>query len=337
MSLLSFIIWSVNPEIFPNVSWLPPRWYGLLFAIAFIIGQQIYYYIYKVEGKPEKDVETLTIFIVIGTIIGARLGHVFFYEPERFLAHPMEILMIWKGGLASHGAAIGIIVSVLIYCNYLVKINFSEFIFKKRKREGQGFLYVMDRIVIVVALGGFFVRSGNFMNSEIIGIPTHSNYGVLFARDVIDQLKYRQENVDKVFITHGSQQLENDSLGFPVDIHMVFKKGNLSEDYIKAYLTNQVKRELTGYEYIKLQIHEPENRPLDYTLSKNKNGTYEAVIHTFGIPRHPAQLYEAASCLILFFFLFYLWKKRWQLMADGRSIRRLFNRGIYLTVLLRVP
>ena len=198
MSLLSFIIWSVNPEIFPNISWLPPRWYGLLFALAFIIGMQIYYYFYKTEGKEEKDVETLAIYIVFGTIIGARLGHVFFYEPERFLAHPLEILMIWKGGLASHGAAVGIIVAVLLYCNYLIRINFNEFIFKRRKREGQGFLYVMDRIVIVVALGGFFVRSGNFMNSEIIGIPTHSNYGVMFARDVIDQLSYRQENIDKI-------------------------------------------------------------------------------------------------------------------------------------------
>jgi phosphatidylglycerol---prolipoprotein diacylglyceryl transferase len=318
MSILNFIIWSVNPQIFPDVSWLPPRWYGLLFAIAFIVGQQIYYYLYKVEGKSEKDVETLTIFIVVGTIIGARLGHVFFYEPDRFLSHPMEILMIWKGGLASHGAAIGIIVSVLLYCNYLVKINFNEFTFKRRKREGQGFLYVMDRIVIVVALGGFFVRSGNFMNSEIIGIPTHTNYGVLFARDVIDQLEFRQENVEKVFITRGDQPAASDSASFPVNIHMVFKKANMSEDYIKAYLTNQVKRELSGYEMIRMHINEPENRPLDFALSRNKNGAYEAVIHTYGIPRHPAQLYEAASCLVLFFALFFVWKERWKIIADGK-------------------
>ena len=80
MSILSFIIWSPNPEIFPGISWIPVRWYGLLFAMAFIVGQQIYLYIYKKEGKPEKDVETLTIYLVIATIIGARLGHVLFYE-----------------------------------------------------------------------------------------------------------------------------------------------------------------------------------------------------------------------------------------------------------------
>lgn len=329
MTLFSYIIWSVNPQIFPNVSWLSIRWYGLLFAIAFIIGQQIYYYFYKVEGKPEKDVETLTIFIVIGTIIGARLGHVFFYEPKRFLAHPLEILMIWRGGLASHGAAIGIIVSVFLYCRYLIKINFNEFLIKKRKREGQGFLYVMDRIVIVVALGGAFVRMGNFMNSEIIGIPTHSGYGVVFARDVIDQLEYRQENVDHVYLTHPDpgESVKNDSLHFPIDIHIVFNKGDLSADYMKAYLTNQVKRMLTGSDYVSMHINEPVNRPLDYTLIKNQAGVYEATIHTFAIPRHPAQLYESASCVILFFILFFLWKRRWQVLADGRIF------GIFLVFL----
>ena len=197
MTLLSFIIWSANPEIFPNISWIPVRWYGLLFAIAFIIGQQIYFYFYKQEGKPEKDVETLTIYIVIGTILGARLGHVLFYEPDRFLANPLEILKIWKGGLASHGAAAGIILCVLVYSNYLIRIGLSEFKIKRKKREGQGFLYIMDRIVIVVALGGAFIRFGNFMNSEIIGKPTTSDNGVVFARDVIDRLKY-ENSIDKV-------------------------------------------------------------------------------------------------------------------------------------------
>jgi len=327
MGLLSFIIWSVNPQIFPNVSWLPPRWYGLLFALAFIVGQQIYYYIYKTEGKPEKDVESLTIFIVIGTIIGARLGHVFFYEPERFLAHPMEILMIWKGGLASHGAAIGILLSVWVYCNYVVRISFNEFTVKRIRREGQGFLYVMDRIVIVVAIGGAFVRLGNFMNSEIIGIPTHSNYGVVFARDVIDQLEYGQENINKIYLSKSNDSDQSDSLKYPVDIHIEFKKGDLSTDYINAYLTNQVKRVMISSEYVKMHINEPVDRPLDYSLDKNNDGSYEAVIHTYGIPRHPAQLYESASCVILFIILFLIWKNRWRMIPDGRIF------GIFLIIL----
>lgn len=317
MALLNFIIWSVKPEIFPDISWMPVRWYGLLFAIAFIVGQQIYFYFYKVEGRSDKDVESLTIYLVLGTIIGARLGHVFFYEPDRFLAHPIEILEIWKGGLASHGAAIGILVSVFLFCNYLIKINFNEFTVRRRKREGQGFLYIMDRMVIVVALGGAFIRFGNFMNSEIIGKPTHSGYGVLFARDVIDRLKY-EDYIEKVSITHSTNKTFSDSVTCPVDLHIVFKKNNVSEEYARAYLTLQIKRILTNSEYVKLHINELENQPLAYNLVKNPSGNFEATIFTRGIPRHPAQLYESASCILLFILLFLLWKKYWKTIMDGR-------------------
>jgi phosphatidylglycerol:prolipoprotein diacylglycerol transferase len=325
MTLLSFIIWSANPEIFPDISWIPVRWYGLLFAFAFIVGQQLYFYFYKQEGKPEKDVETLTIFMVIGTILGARLGHVFFYEPDRFLANPVEIFKIWKGGLASHGASVGILISVWVYCNYLISISFNEFTIKKRKREGQGFLYIMDRIVIVVALGGAFVRFGNFMNSEILGRPTNSEKGIVFARDVIDRLKY-EKVIDQVSLTYPKGE-GSDTLISPVDIHILFKKLPDSEDYLNAYVSIQLKQLLVRSEYVNMHIREPENTRLNYTLSKNKNGYYEAVIHTSAIPRHPAQLYESLSCIILFLILLTIWKRRWKTIVDGRIF------GIFLIIL----
>ena len=93
MAFYDFIIWSANPEIFPSLDWAligNIRWYGLLFAMAFIIGQQIMLYIFKAENKPERDIESLTIYIVLATVIGARLGHVFFYEPARFLAERLR-------------------------------------------------------------------------------------------------------------------------------------------------------------------------------------------------------------------------------------------------------
>ena len=207
MEILGYILWSPVPEIFPNLDWGiigNIRWYGLLFAMAFIIGQQIMYYIFRVEGKPGRDIETITIFVVVGTIIGARLGHVFFYEPMRFLADPIEIFMIQKGGLASHGAAIGIITSIYVYSNYYIRIGFSKpfFTVKRKKRQGQSFLWVIDRIVIVVAVGGCFIRMGNFLNSEIIGKPSNSNMAVFFARDVIDQFEMDQ-NLEEVEIKKG--------------------------------------------------------------------------------------------------------------------------------------
>ena len=230
MNVLNYFIWSANPEIFPNLDWRiigNIRWYGLLFAIAFIVGQQIIIYIFRKENKPEKDIETLTIYIVLATIIGARLGHVFFYEPARFLADPIEIFMIQKGGLASHGAAIGILTGIYIYSNYLIKIGFSKphFVFKRRKREGQNFLWVVDRIVIVVALGGCFIRIGNFMNSEIIGKPTDAPVGVLFARDIIDRFEF-DNNVEKVEVNKRNEETGDNDASYPIIIKIDFKKNN---------------------------------------------------------------------------------------------------------------
>ena len=256
MDLLSYFIWSANPEIFPNLDWRiigNIRWYGLLFAVAFIVGQQIMIYIFKKENKPEKDIETLTIYIVLATIIGARLGHVFFYEPARFLADPIEIFMIQKGGLASHGAAIGILTGIYIYSNYLIKIAFSKphFVFKRRKREGQNFLWVVDRIVIVVALGGCFIRIGNFMNSEIIGKPTDATVGVLFARDIIDRFEF-DNNIEKAEVIKGKEETGENETKYPIEIKIDFKKNNYQEKQLESYIQSDFKYILTNYEYVKM-------------------------------------------------------------------------------------
>jgi len=118
MNLFNYIIWSPNPEIFPSIDWIEVRWYGLLFAAGFIISQQLMYHIFKKEGKPQQDVDSLTLWMIISTIVGARLGHVIFYEPMRYLEDPISILKTWEGGLASHGAAIGILTAIYLYANY---------------------------------------------------------------------------------------------------------------------------------------------------------------------------------------------------------------------------
>ncbi len=160
------IEWNVSPEIF-SIGPLSVRWYGVLFALSFVIGFQIIHWIYKREHKPENDLNDMIWYMILGTIIGARLGHCLFYNPNYYLTHPIEILKVWQGGLASHGAAIGILICIYLY---------------SRRKKDQPFLYVMDRMVIAVAVGGFLIRMGNLFNSEIIGKPADLPWSFIFVQ-----------------------------------------------------------------------------------------------------------------------------------------------------------
>ncbi|KAA9333833.1 prolipoprotein diacylglyceryl transferase [Adhaeribacter soli] len=164
--MLSYITWNVDPEIF-SLGPLSIRWYGLLFALGFVLGQRILSKIYVAEGRTEKDVDIITLYMIIGTVLGARLGHCLFYEPEYYLSNPIEILKIWEGGLASHGATVGILLALYLFAR---KYQFN-------------YLWVLDRIVIVVALGGALIRLGNLMNSEIIGKVTDVPWAFKFVRN----------------------------------------------------------------------------------------------------------------------------------------------------------
>lgn len=159
------IEWSISPEIV-SLGPLSVRWYGLLFASSFIIGLQIMLWIYKKEDKNIDDLNDLVWFMVLGTVIGARLGHCLFYNPEYYLGHPLEILKVWKGGLASHGAALGIIAGLYLYM---------------RKGRKYSYLWLIDRVAITVALAGFFIRTGNLFNSEIIGTETTMPWAFKFV------------------------------------------------------------------------------------------------------------------------------------------------------------
>lgn len=153
--ILNYINWNPAPEIF-KLGGFEVRWYGLLFALSFYFGYLIIARFFKKENIDVKLVDNLTVYMGIGTLLGARLGHCLFYEPEKYLANPIEMLKIWEGGLASHGAGIGILLSLFFFV-------------RKYKRP---YLWILDRIVIVVALSGFFIRIGNLMNSEIFGDAT---------------------------------------------------------------------------------------------------------------------------------------------------------------------
>jgi phosphatidylglycerol---prolipoprotein diacylglyceryl transferase len=168
---LTYITWDVDPDIFiiPIINH-PLRWYGLFFALAFLISQQIMYLIYKKEGRPIKEIDTLTIYMVIATIVGARLGHVLFYDPIHYFQNPHKIIMIWEGGLASHGGVMGILIAIYFFA----------------RKSKVSYLWILDRITIVASLSFCIIRLGNLMNSEMIGIPTNLPWAFIFtSKDTI--------------------------------------------------------------------------------------------------------------------------------------------------------
>ena len=165
-SLLASIPWNVSP-IIAEIGPLLLRWYGVLFALGFVISSFVITHMFKKEGVRSYWVDVLTFYMVVGTVVGARLGHVFFYDWPSYREHPSEILKIWHGGLASHGATIGILLVVFIFS---VRNKFD-------------YLWVLDRIVIVVAIAGACIRLGNLMNSEIVGKPTDLPWAFVFPRD----------------------------------------------------------------------------------------------------------------------------------------------------------
>ena len=155
--------WNPN-QVLLDLHFIQIRYYSLMFVIAFSLGFYITKKIFLAENKPLEKLDTLVIYVAIATLLGARLGHVFFYDWDYFKVHPLEIILPFRfspsfevtgfAGLASHGAAVGIIIAMLLYI---------------RKYPDMKLSWVLDRIVIAITIGGMFVRFGNFMNSEIVG------------------------------------------------------------------------------------------------------------------------------------------------------------------------
>jgi prolipoprotein diacylglyceryl transferase len=165
---MDFLIipWNVDPEIF-RIGNFAVRWYGLLFASGFVFGYYLMRKIFRNEGLGDATLDRLTVYVAIATIVGARLGHCLFYEPEYYLARPLEILKVWNGGLASHGAAIAIPIALWLFA----------------RKERKPFIWALDRVVVVVALAGALIRLGNLMNSEIYGVETTLPWGFVFLRN----------------------------------------------------------------------------------------------------------------------------------------------------------
>lgn len=304
-----YLIWNGSPEII-KIGIFSLRWYGLLFALGFLISQQLLYYIHRKEGKPEKDVETLTIYMVIATILGARLGHVIFYQPEMLWQSPLEVLLPIEFepkfritgylGLASHGGAIGIL--------------FALWLYSRKNKPGQSYLQVLDRIVILVALTGAMIRTGNFFNSEILGRPTDSSLGIAFVSRVTEVFMQDSDKMlDDIVIKKNETMPDGADGRKPILIYLFFKPGlfsgsahnyvNTNAQWYLGKMPDFIDRSGAAY--------------LDYQLIEDKEGHQVAVIKTYAIARHPAQLYEAISCFLLFLLLFGIWMRYKENLPPG--------------------
>lgn len=193
--LLNYITWDVKPQLL-DLGSFELRWYSLLFAAGFIIGYLIIQKMFTKEGFSVELLDKLTVYVVLGTIIGARLGHCIFYEPEYYLQHPLEMILPVQfnpfrftgfQGLASHGGAIGILIALALFS-------------RKFKRP---FIWIMDRVVVVTALAGACIRLGNLMNSEIYGIPTNMPWGFKFMRE-----RFQGIPLDEIVPKHPTQIYE---------------------------------------------------------------------------------------------------------------------------------
>lgn len=300
-SLLNYVVWDPNPAVFAGFERL--RWYSLLFALGFIISQQFMVHFFRKEGHDETLVDKLTIYMVLATIIGARLGHVLFYEPEKYLSNPIDILKVWEGGLASHGAAIAILFALWLYA---------------KRTPGQSYLWVVDRIVIVTAMTGALIRFGNLMNSEIGGKDTGSDFGFVYAweaEDILATLRVPIESIDAYKPEDRQSELQNNGI-VPLNIDLKIEKGSYSVDDLESTLRRDIKYALTQFNSSREYLAEPIEPPLNLTLT-DKGDFYLATVKTFGRTKYPTQIYESLSYFAIFLVLFAIWNKYKERLPEG--------------------
>ncbi|HIM75377.1 MAG TPA: prolipoprotein diacylglyceryl transferase [Campylobacterales bacterium] len=162
---MEYFIWNASPIAF-SFGPITVFWYGILFATSILLGLEFMKWAFRLEGKSETSIEPLFLYTVVGIVVGARLGHCLFYDPSFYLSNPLKIFAVWEGGLASHGGGLGAIIALYFGA----------------KKYKMNFLWLIDRLIVPTALFGFIVRMGNFMNSEIVGVPTDVSWAIIFSK-----------------------------------------------------------------------------------------------------------------------------------------------------------
>ena len=317
--MLNFIIWNVRPQIV-NLGFFELRYYSLLFAAAFVLGYIIIYKMLKREGLDTAILEKLTIYVVLSTIIGARLGHCLFYEFGYYSKHPLEIILPWKGtigkdfrftgyqGLASHGAAIGILIGIYLFS----------------RKTKLSYLWTLDRLAIVVALAAVMIRTGNLMNSEIYGKYTHSKSGFLFVHDFSRYVSSDKE-IKKISYQKTDTVINTASDAVPVKVNIEFTNKVKSENIVKLFAESRLKNYLNRNMY-DLDLFYPKPDSLNYVIEKqDRNLVLKTMV--LGYPRIPSQIFEASAYLIVFLLLLWIYFKR------GTRVREGFYIGLFMILI----
>jgi prolipoprotein diacylglyceryl transferase len=303
-----FALWGFlwQPEIYiVQNEFLSIRWYSLLFVMGFVLGRFIVVRSYRLENGYDHTVDLQMFYMVAGTLLGARMGHVFFYEPHLLQNNFWELFFFWKSGLASHGTAFGILLGMVFY-SFQGKFERNRFRIRDRLRRGYDYFQVMDRLIIVVALGCALIRVGNFVNSEIIGKPTQKNYGILFTKPVEEHIKSQLPFVQEVVFKETGRYYET---GKPkLKTHIIFER----EAYKEERIRNSIKKRLGFLLPIKMgqysHIMNPMGTKVEHVFSRTSDH-FELQMETVGVYRHPTQLYESLTYLLIGILVYLIWNK----------------------------
>ncbi len=284
MHSLLTITWDMSRGL--DLGIITLRYYSLLFALGFVLGYLLMKRIFKKEGVAQEKLDTLLTYTVVATIVGARLGHVFFYQWDYYSQHPLEIFMVWEGGLASHGAAIAIIIAIIIY---------------SRKVLHKPTLWMLDRLVITVILAGTLIRLGNWFNSEIYGDIENSTFQTVFVdpprqrivanfADVIESVEYEALNKEEI----------TDTVDYPIyNMHFEILPG-VDRNLAAATIENRVIPYVNSFEKENRNILFPKGSQLIW----DENKPNMAHVEVLGVPRTPTQLYEAFGYFLIFLTLY---------------------------------
>jgi prolipoprotein diacylglyceryl transferase len=314
------VIWNVTPQIL-DFGKFEIRYYSILFALGFVLGYFILLKIFRKQGLTIELLDRLTIYMVISTIIGARVGHCLFYEFDYYINHPLEIILPWRGqlgedfqftgfqGLASHGAAIGIIIGIYLFS----------------RKTKSAFLWTMDMIVIVTALAGACIRMGNLMNSEIYGKATGTTHGFVFTNDLSAILKQNYEGLIED-ISYEKVDAKPYDHGVPLNIQIEFSRKVKDQQKVQQFGDFLLAENLIRYNFDN-NVFVPQGDTIAYQIERGENKHLVLTAGIGGLPRYPTQIYEAASYLLIFVILLALF------YILGKRLKNGYIFGVFLVLL----
>jgi prolipoprotein diacylglyceryltransferase len=316
--MINYILWDTRAELF-SLGQFTLRWNGLLLILAFMVGRQILITIYKKEDKPTKEVDILATWLLISAYLGARFGQAIFYQPQLW-SRPLSIFFpfVFKpafhftgiSGFSSHGAVLAMLCALWLY--------------SRKKKQGQHYLQILDRISILVIWMAVPILIGSFLNSEIVGKPTGSATGVVLVRPVTKGILQLpccimrnpggKNPLTLVIAKKDKEVAKRENGHHSIALYLFFKEGTPVET-VDEFLLGDVKTYLYDMSQV---VDEPGTEPLHYAVFKEPNGDYEARVRTIGIARYPVQLFESVSCLLLLIFLFWYWNQYKLNLPSGR-------------------